>query len=79
MKEFISDITSRNYIHHMSFYFYTICLHRPTKIKPEIHVCLKSIVRGPVNNIFLSIDKELGKAKSHYCTIFQWKYSQEVL
>ena len=62
-KEIISEISSRNYIHHMPFYFYTICLQSPTKIKSELHVWLKSIVRGPLNNISLSIDKELGKSK----------------
>ena len=59
----ILEITGRNYFHPLPFYFQMFCLWSPTKIKSEIHVCLKSVVRGPLNNIFLSINKELGKSK----------------
>ena len=59
-------VEARNYIRdnceklHSPHVFF--CLESPTKIKSEIHACLKSVVWDPLNKISLSVDKELGKS-----------------
>ena len=55
------------------------CLESPTKIKSEIHACLKPIVRGPLKNMPLSIDKELGKNNFLFLYHISMKIFREVL